>query len=341
MAARLAGDLPRNIGFLLIPGFSLLALSSAIEPLRLANQLLGQRHYAWRILTGDGQPARASCGMTITADGKAGQQVDQDNPSCLFVIAGFDPWPQPDLHLKSWLRFLDRRGTILGAVDTGAFLLASAELLGETRTVLHWESAAAFSELFPEVSVSEELYEIDERRLLCAGGAAVLDMMIALIEKTHGPGLASGIAERLIYGRNRAPAQEQRLALRDRVRLNDPDVLRAITVMENRIETTCSISHIASSANVSKRTLERKFRQHFNQTPKQVYLQCRLDHARRLLRHSDLRVREIAMACGFSSISYFCRAYKRGFSVKPGSDRRLDYALVEPGAEPGVAIQAN
>ena len=341
MAARSAGGLPGDIGFLLVPGFSMLALCSALEPLRLANQLLGRRHYTWRIFTRDGQPALSSCGMTVSACRRAAPDIDRDHPSCLFVIAGFDPWPQADRHLKSWLRSLDRRGVVLGAVDTGAFLLASADLLGRTPTVLHWESAAAFSELFPEIPVSDKLYEVDERRLLCAGGAAVLDMMIALIERAHGPALAAGIAERLLHERSRAPAQDQRPLLRDRMRLNDRDVLRAIRAMEERIETACSISQIASAANVSKRTLERKFRQFLNKTPKQVYLQYRLDHARRLLRHSDLTVREIAMACGFSSISYFCRAYKERFAVRPSGDRRLDYSLVDLGTESGAAVRVN
>src|SRR5829696_8796384 len=133
MVVRSNRDTPQNIGFLLLSGFSMLAFCSALEPLRLANQLLGQRYYGWRIFTTDSQPARASCGLTMPADGKP----DDAPLSCLLVIGGFDPWPQEDRRLKSWLRSLDRRGTILGAIDTGAFLLASAELLGDGPIVVH------------------------------------------------------------------------------------------------------------------------------------------------------------------------------------------------------------
>lgn len=314
-----------SVGFLLIPGYSMLAFCSALETLRLTNQLLGRRYYTWRVYTGDGHPARASCGMTVAADSKP----DDARLAVLFVIAGFDPWPQQDRRLRVWLRALHRRGTVLGAVDTGAFLLAAAELLENVPAVVHWESAAAFKELFPAVPVSDKLYEITGKRYLCAGGAAVLDMMIALLEKTHGSHLAAAIAERLIYRHGCSSDQEQRPVLSDRFRTSDPDVLRAIAVMEDRIETTASVGQIAAAANVSKRTLERKFQRCFDMTPKQVYLQCRLNHARKLLRHSDMSVRETAIACGFSSISYFCRAYKQGFQIKPGQDRRLDYSLVE------------
>lgn len=316
-------ELPRSVGFLLVPGFSMLALYSAIEAMRLANQLLGRRHYSWRFFTRDGRPGRSSCGMSIPADGVAGG-IEGEMPGCVFVVAGFDPWPQADARLKNWLRALDRKGVILGAIDTGAFLLAAAGLLGAGRAVVHWESANAFSELFPDIAVSDRLYEIGGRRLLCAGGAAVLDMMVELIARTHGASLAAGIGQRLLIRRD-APAGET-------VADGTPDgseVRRALHVMEQHVETTASIGEIAAATNVSKRTLERKFRQQLNQTPAQIYLLRRLDHARRLLRHTDMTIREIATACGFASTSYFCRAYKHCFQRTPGGDRRLDYSLVE------------
>lgn len=326
------GGLPRSIGFLLLPGFSMLALFSALEPLRLANQLLGHRHHGWRIYTPDGSPAQASCGMTVPADARAAAASCQDDPSCLIVISGFDPWPQPDRRLKNWLRGLDRRGASLGAVDTGAFLLASADLLGNVRTVVHWESAGALLEMFPELTLSENFYEVQGRRFLCAGGAAVLDMMIALLERTHGAALAAGVADRLMHVRGGRRNHRMFPASADPTPVSDPDVLRAIEIMESRIETVSSISEIACATNVSKRTLERKFRRLLNQTPTQAYLQCRLEHAQRLLRNTDLKIREVALASGFASMSYFCRAYKRRFRRQPGSDRRLDYSLVESGA---------
>jgi transcriptional regulator GlxA family with amidase domain len=38
---------PEMIGFLMIPQFSMIAFSAAIEPLRLANYLSGQELYRW------------------------------------------------------------------------------------------------------------------------------------------------------------------------------------------------------------------------------------------------------------------------------------------------------
>jgi AraC family transcriptional regulator, carnitine catabolism transcriptional activator len=326
------GGLPKSIGFLLLPGFSMLALVNMFDPLCTANRLLGYRHYVLRIYTPDGSPAQSAGGMVVSADARAASASHQEDPSCLIVIAGFDPWPPPNLRLRNWLRRLDRGGATLGAIDTGAFLLASANLLGNVRTVVHWESAGALLELFPELTLSENLYEIEGRRILCAGGVAVLDMIITLLERAHGAALAAGVADRMMHDvcggwrNNRVfPVSA------DPLPVSDPEVLKAIEIMETRVETVVSIDEIACVTKVSKRTLERKFRRSLNQTPTQAYLQCRLKHAQQLLQNTDLNIREIALASGFASMSYFCRAYKRQFQKRPGSDRRLDYSLVEPG----------
>jgi AraC family carnitine catabolism transcriptional activator len=85
--------LPRHVGIMLMPGFSMLALFGIVEPIRLANQLLGRCHYQWTIFSGDGLPARASCGLTVAA---APRPDPQSAPQCILIVAGFDPWPQND-----------------------------------------------------------------------------------------------------------------------------------------------------------------------------------------------------------------------------------------------------
>ena len=58
-----------TILFLLIPDFSMIAFTSAIEPLRIANRLSGRRLYEWRLLSRDGAPVSASNGIAIQVGG--------------------------------------------------------------------------------------------------------------------------------------------------------------------------------------------------------------------------------------------------------------------------------
>ncbi len=79
---------PRQIGFLLVPGFSLLSYASTIEPLRAANRLSGRNLYKWRHISTGGDTAMSSSGLAVAADHKAGEDVDLDT---IFVCAGGNP----------------------------------------------------------------------------------------------------------------------------------------------------------------------------------------------------------------------------------------------------------
>ena len=58
-------ELPQRLAFLLVPNFSMIAFTSAVEVLRMANYVGRAQHYRWSVITPDGEPARASNGITV------------------------------------------------------------------------------------------------------------------------------------------------------------------------------------------------------------------------------------------------------------------------------------
>src|SRR5262245_36117393 len=44
-------ELPQKLAFLLVPNFSMIAFTSAVEPLRLANRASGKQLYAWHLFS--------------------------------------------------------------------------------------------------------------------------------------------------------------------------------------------------------------------------------------------------------------------------------------------------
>src|SRR5690606_20114405 len=58
----------RRIAWVLLPEFALLPFSSAVEPLRAANRILGRPVYEWRIFAAVGRRAEASCGVTFEVE---------------------------------------------------------------------------------------------------------------------------------------------------------------------------------------------------------------------------------------------------------------------------------
>lgn len=304
--------------FLLLPGFSAIGFISAIEPLRVANRFRGGL-YRWHVLSVDGGAALASNGMSVNADAAL---EPLKKGATLLVVAGFEPLRSFGAALEHWLRRLDGEGVTLGGIDTGSVVLAEAGLLEGHRVALHWEAIDAFKESYPQLSVTQELFEIDRRRISSAGGTASIDMMLDLIGQAHGPQLAIQVSEQFVLGRIRPRKDHQRMEVASRYGINNKKLVQVIGEMEQHSEPPLSTLALAESVKITRRQLERLFRLHLNDTPSNFYLGLRLDKARQLLRQSDLSVLEVSIACGFESPSYFTRSYRARFTRCPREDRQ-------------------
>ena len=325
-------DHPERIGFLLMPQFSMMALFGAVEPLRVANRLSQRDLYSWHIFSLDGGPVAASNGMSLLAEA-AISEIDRF--PTVIVCASFGPEHFGDKKIHAWLRRLDRQGSELGAIETGPYILAKAGLLKGYRVTLHWENVPSFAEQFPEIEVTGEIFEIDGKRFTCSGGTGALDLVLHRISATHGHELAVAVSESLLHARMRSPADHQRMALGLRLRVRNPALLKTVQAMELNLEEPMSLDELAALGNISRRQLERLFRNLLNDTPSGYYLKLRLRRARHLLEHTSMSILEVSLACGFVSPPYFSRAYRAFFDLSPREDRRM---LQVPGGRTGKAF---
>jgi AraC family carnitine catabolism transcriptional activator len=237
------------------------------------------------------------------------------------VVAGFNPLQSYHREMGDCLRQWDRSGATLGALDTGAFLLAQARLLQGHTVTLHWEAQLAFQERYPKIKVTDELYEWGERRMSCAGGTAAIDMMLALIGKAHGLELAATVSEQFVHGPMRSQSAHQRTQLTARYGVHNKKLVHVIKAMETHLEDLLSAQDLASGISVTRRQMERLFQSHLGTSPAQFYLVLRLDRARQLLEQTEMGVMAVGLACGFGASSHFSRAYKLRFGVSPTEDR--------------------
>jgi len=306
-----------RVGFLLFPSFILLSYAAVAESLRAANQVADADLYQWRHVTPDGGPARSLTGAQISADHRVGDDVVFD---LLFIASTNDIHPTKTV--MSWLRRMARAGTKIAGISSGVHIMAEAGLLDGYRCAIHWSHAAAFRESFPGIEIESSLYVIDGKRITCSGSGAAADLMHAVIEAQHGPKLAQAVDEWLTLGL-RPRTAPQRRAVSERIEHRSPPLLRAVTNMEANLEEQLTREQLAQSSGISVRQLERLFRLHLDTTIVNYYRRLRLNHARELLRRTGLTVGEIALAAGFSSHSYFSRAFKAQFGFPPTSRRHL------------------
>ncbi|MGF6098141.1 GlxA family transcriptional regulator [Pseudomonas sp. 18175] len=115
-----------SLVFLLLDQFTLISLASALEPLRMANQLSGQELYRWHTASLDGHPVWASDGVPVTPDGSITSVPPADT---VIVCGGIGIQGTVTGELVKWLRSQARYSKRLGGICTGSWVLARAGLL--------------------------------------------------------------------------------------------------------------------------------------------------------------------------------------------------------------------
>ncbi len=308
----------RKIGFLLLHNFTMISLASAVEPLRMANQLSGEALYAWYTLTEDGLAVSASDGIKITPDSSMLNAASLD---IVIVAGGLNVTRAYSKAQLSWLKSQARKGCTLGAICTGAYVLAEAGLLDGYDCSTHWEYIAGLQEAFPKVSCSNRLFSFDRDRMTSSGGTAPLDMMLHLIKQEHDAILSAAISEMFICDRVRSETDQQKVPLQYVSGTAQPKLAEVVSLMAANIEEPIDMDELAHYAGLSRRQLERLFLKYLQCSPSKYYLKLRLLRARQLLKQSDLAIIEISTACGFVSTPHFSKCYREQMGVPPSEER--------------------
>jgi transcriptional regulator GlxA family with amidase domain len=303
-----------HFAFLLVEEFTHIAFSCAIEPLRIANLLSGKELYRWSFISEDGTTAVSSNGSVTLVHHGFDAIPDCDR---LFVLSGINVQKHVTPQLLSVLRRERARGKRIGALCSGAYVLAKAGFLDGVQTAIHWEFHDSFMEEFPQVNLVRNVFVADEKFITASGGTATADLMLHLIERDHGYNLSVEVSDQMVYNAVRDATAEQRVSLQSRHGMRNKHLARAIQMMSETIETPVSPSLIAEEVGISARQLERLFGKYLNCSPKKYYVELRLERARRLLLQTEQSITEIAMACGFESPGHFSRVYRAAFGVTP------------------------
>ena len=317
----LVSETPTQYGFLVVPGFSLIAYAAAIDTLRLANRVSGKNLYSWETISIDGRQVTASNGLEVTPI-RAGKDITS-NYAALFVCGGVKvnmAWSQS---MGECLRSLSKKKVALGSLCNGSYLLARSGVLDGYRCTVHWERLASMREEFPKLQLTDDIYEIDRDRFTCAGGTTPIDMMLELISKEHGSSMSATISEEILIDRVRSMQDHQRIPLRQKLGTSQPKLTEAVLLMESNLEEPLSPDELAGYVNISRRQLERLFRSYLQCTPTQYYLGLRLRNARLLLLQTEKSIVEISLACGFASAPHFSKCYRDMFGLPPRDERRL------------------
>ena len=91
----------------------------------------------------------------------------------------------------------------------------------------------------------------------------------------------------------------------------------AIAFIQENYRSAVSVQQLAHAAGMSEGHFCRVFKQYTLKTPVQFINGVRLSHALELLTATNLRVLDIAMDCGFNSMSYFIEVFRTEYDATP------------------------
>lgn len=311
-----------RFAFVLMPGFSMLALAGAIEPLRMTNQKASKSLHDWTVLSENGLPVLAAEGVEVSVQGDL---ASLGRVGTLIVIGGPGTGAAPAERLIAALRRAAAHGIRVGAICEGVTILARAGLLDGQDCAVHWQAAEGFAERFPATRPTRRAFTLGKRPTAAAGAVAG-DLMLHLVAERHGEAEASQVADLMLHHGLCSPKSDQKVSVQSRFGVRSPRLARVLACMEENLEHPLSAQDIANVAEMSVRQTERLFTRYLKMTPMAFYAQMRLERGHALLVQTEMSITEIATACGFLSGSHFSKKYRAHYGVNPRSARRITVA---------------
>lgn len=312
-AQEMAASTPQ-VGVLVLPGFSLLALGAIVESLAAPSHARSKpiRHCT---LSVDGASVPATTGGQFEVDAAA----DAAPLLHALLVCGGPRLDGVQESLMFWLKRQAASGVHIGACGSGVELLLQAGLLRGCR---HVSPDAEQAELLPARRHERwpgDVCVVEDERSTSVDGVACVEMMRKLIERAWG-------------GAIHAESDRDSAA---------PSVIGdALSLMRSNFAEPLSVEDLAHLCELPRRRLEKLFREHLGEAPARYYLKLRLAHGRKLLRRSELTVGEVAAACGFVSGPHFSRSYRSHFGISPRDERQLPSRISTPLALPADRISA-
>ncbi|OYU16666.1 MAG: AraC family transcriptional regulator [Rhodobacteraceae bacterium PARR1] len=302
-------------------------LTSAIEPLRAANEITGQRAFEWRLVAETPGPVRSSADVRFEPDITLDAVEGLDH---LYLISPPTAEFADPRHGPARLRWLERTGMTVGAFSGGIFPLARSGLMQGRGCSVHWCYEAAFKAEFPQVAASESVILREKRRITASGAGAVFDLMLRLIEDRLGRQCMTEVACWFQHPFVRDEDASQKVPVARTAATADrlsPAIREAIRLFESHVEDPLQIPDVASAVEMSCRNFQRLFKRETGQSPLRYYRHLRLSKARQRVLYSNDPLREIATAVGYPSSGVMALHYQELFGTSPKDERRLASGL--------------
>ena len=268
------------------------------------------------IASADGQPIRSVNNIFIQPHCSI-EQVQQTDLIIIPSATHIDKILEMHPELVAWIRRQYDQGAHVASICTGVFLLAETGLLDGKSATLHWGFTEEFRERYPRIRLRQDQMYIDHGRLYCSAGvSAGMDLSLYLVEKFCGRKAAVESAKTMVLdmGRKMQTPYDSYFAPKDH---GDALMVTAQEWIEQHHTQTIDYEKLAGRFQMSRRSLERRFKQAVGVTPLCYLQKLRVENAKQLLEEGTWNFNEITYQVGYEDIAFFRKVFTRLTGLKP------------------------
>jgi len=308
------------VGFVLLNTFTLLPFAGFVDVLRLAadeGDLSRQIDCRWTTMTLDGRPVAASCGTWITPNSGL---LPPRGFDYIVVVGGLIHQGAVQAPaVTAYLREAAAASVPLIGLCTAVFTLIHAGLMRDRQCCVSWYHYRELVQAFPDVTpIADRLFVVDGPRITCAGGTGAIDLAAWLVDRHLGAAAARKALSILVSDGARSADSPQPMDIGDgETAVRDPRLRRALRILDHTLATPPRAGDLARRVGLSRRQLERLFREELDATPSAYSRRLRLRHGHWLVTRTQRSFTEIAQECGFADASHFSRNLKAAYGATP------------------------
>ncbi|MDV5169872.1 GlxA family transcriptional regulator [Photobacterium rosenbergii] len=233
-----------------------------------------------------------------------------------------DDYLTPPKALIEWLGKQHQQGSILASACAGAFILAKTGLLAGKPVTTHWGLAPLFRQYFPSVELAIDQILVNQGDVITAGGMmSWLDLGLEVVSQLGSPALMRLVGKMLVVDTG---AREQRYYQQFSPSYQHGD--GAIVALQHELNNVYSqpmtIAGLARRANLTERTLLRRFVKATGFKPTQYLQRLRVQKACELLEATIEPFESIAYQVGYEDAGACRKVFIKVMGLSPGEFRK-------------------
>jgi len=219
--------------------------------------------------------------------------------------------------LIDWIREQYKNGAEIASICTGAFLLAATGLLDGKTCSTHWNAAADFRKLFPNITLQTDKLIAVEPGIYTNGGAySFLNLVLFLVEKYFDRQTAIMCSKVFQIDMDRT-SQSPFFIFQAQKNHGDKLIGEAQSFIEENLKDKISFEELSSKLAISRRNFDRRFIKATGNTPVEYLQRAKVEVAKRTLEKGRRSVFEVMHEVGYSDDKAFREVFKKITGLSP------------------------